>query len=241
MPFTTFFTFTEKLSLKRNVKLALTLEDVLSMPESVHVQMRLNKKGELVPHKVEHVTLGDVKASPTPSSVTTLVGSPIFKALSFMPGAKEVQVLPKHEVAEVKTAVVSHPAQLIGAFHGATSGTNVKHEHIASRIRVVRALCSGNFGQVFLVQDTNTRKTHALKVISKGRLDVEQHALIFEEQNILQRLAGNPEFLTLRASFEDRSNFYLLTEYYAGGDLFDQIVQKGRIPEPEAKPMVAQL
>ncbi len=49
MPFTTtFFTFTEKLSLKRSIKVALTLEDVLSMPEPVHVQMRLNKKGELV-------------------------------------------------------------------------------------------------------------------------------------------------------------------------------------------------
>ncbi|TFK81369.1 hypothetical protein K466DRAFT_667157, partial [Polyporus arcularius HHB13444] len=99
MPFTTFFTFTEKLSLKRSVKLALTLEDVLSMHEPVHVQMRLNKNGELVPHKVEHVTLGDVKASPTPSSVTTLVGSPILKAQSFMPRAKEAQVLLKAEIA----------------------------------------------------------------------------------------------------------------------------------------------
>ncbi|KAI0700685.1 kinase-like domain-containing protein, partial [Cerioporus squamosus] len=108
-------------------------------------------------------------------------------------------------------------------------------------IRVIRALCSGNFGQVFLVQDTNTRKMHALKVISKTRLDYERYALIFEEQDILRRLAGNPEFLTLLASFEDKQNFYFLTEYYASGDLFDKIVQRGQIPEAEAKPMAARL
>lgn len=145
----------------------------------------------------------DFKLSPSPSSLSTLVGSPTLAAPSFVSAIKEVTAVPK--------ADVSHRAPLLAAFNDATSGTATKGERLISRINVVRPVCSGNFGQVFLVQDANTRKMAALKVIAKARLDVQQYSLIFQEQDILRRLAGNPEFLTLLASFEDKDNFYLLT------------------------------
>ncbi|RPD79529.1 kinase-like protein [Lentinus tigrinus ALCF2SS1-7] len=184
--------------------------------------------------------------------MTTLVGSPTFSAPSFVPGSKEVQGLTKAPVAEPEIATlssdsddVSHPVQLTGAFKDVDAACDsqslVKREHITSRLRVVRLLSSGSYGQVFLVQDTKTRKVYALKVISKAALEIKSYALIFEEQDILRRVAGSPELLKLLASFEDKSNFYLLMEYYPGGDLFDKIVEKGRIPEMDARPMAARI
>ena len=130
-----------------------------------------------------------------------------------MPKSKEA--LPKAEDTELQVATtsrdsedVSRPTQLIGAFQHADSA---KREHITSRIRVVSELGSGGYGRVFLVQDTRTRKLYALKVVLKAALSLKDHALIFEEQDILRRVAGNPGFLRLRASFEDKESFNLLT------------------------------
>ena len=155
----------------------------------------------------------DFKSSREPSSVTTLVGTPTLKALSPVPESKEA--LPKAEDAEIQVATttcdcddVSRPTQLIGAFKVVDTA---KREHITSRIRVLSELGSGGYGRVFLVQDTRTRKLYALKVIIKAALSLKDHALIFEEQDILRRVAGNPGFLRLRASFEDKESFNLLT------------------------------
>ena len=220
-----------------------------------------------VPYTVLAVSPEDFKSSREPSSVTTLVGTPTLKALSPVPESKEA--LPKAEDAELEVATisrdsndVSRPTQLIGAFKDVVAACDlpVKREHITSRIRVVSELGSGGYGRVFLVQDTRTRKLYALKVVLKAAISLKDHALIFEEQDILRRVAGNPGFLRLRASFEDKESFNLLTvsrfvhgvlrctgvdvlvqDYYPGGDLFEKIVAQGRIPEKEARPMAALL
>ncbi|RPD56571.1 hypothetical protein L227DRAFT_565991 [Lentinus tigrinus ALCF2SS1-6] len=221
MAFTKLFAFAKQKVARRDVQ--ATFEDVLTLAEDVHVRMHVNKKGKLVPYTVVHVKPDDLKPTLNPSSMTTLVGSPTFSAPSFVPGSKEVQGLTKAPVAEPEIATlssdsddVSHPVQLTGAFKDVDAACDsqslVKREHITSRLRVVRLLSSGSYGQVFLVQDTKTRKVYALKVISKAALEIKSYALIFEEQDILRRVAGSPELLKLLASFEDKSNFYLLMD-----------------------------
>ena len=232
----------------------------------MEVSYRLSLSLE-VPYTVVAVSPEDFKSSREPSSVTTLVGTPTLKALCVVPESKEA--LPKAEDAELQVATttcdsddVSRPTQLIGAFKDVDAACDlpVKREHITSRIRVLSELGSGGYGRVFLVQDTRTRKLYALKVVLKAALSLKDHALIFEEQDILRRVAGNPGFLRLRASFEDKESFNLLTvsrfvhcgvlilmrdvlvqDYYPGGDLFDKIVAQGRISEKEARPMAALL
>ena len=163
-----------------------------------------------VPYTVVAVSPEDLKSSREPSSVTTLAGTPNL-------AGESKEALSKAEDAELHVATtsrdsesddVSRPTQLIGAFQHVDA---VKREHITSRIRVVSELGSGGYGRVFLVQDTRTRKLYALKVVLKAALSLKDHALIFEEQDILRRVAGNPGFLRLRASFEDKESFNLLT------------------------------
>ena len=53
------------------------------------------------------------------------------------------------------------------------------------------------------------------------------------EIDILKNLT-HPNILRLYEVFEDRKNIYLVTEYCEGGELFDEIIARGRFDEKEA-------
>lgn len=82
--------------------------------------------------------------------------------------------------------------------------------------------------QVLLVKHTPTSRVHAMKAISKRAVlanDELDHTLA--EQHILQHFASSERrsaFISrLYYSFTDKENFYLVMEFYPGGDLATQM------------------
>ncbi len=72
-------------------------------------------------------------------------------------------------------------------------------------------LGSGAFGAVYLVECKVSKKAYALKVIGKENLRLSQYDTIFEEQRIMKTTARSDRAVSLKGSFQDSDNFYILT------------------------------
>eukprot|EP01062_Namystynia_karyoxenos_P069653 TRINITY_DN65118_c0_g1_i1.p1 TRINITY_DN65118_c0_g1~~TRINITY_DN65118_c0_g1_i1.p1 ORF type:complete len:971 (+),score=169.41 TRINITY_DN65118_c0_g1_i1:69-2981(+) len=88
---------------------------------------------------------------------------------------------------------------------------------------VLRTVGAGSFGTVCKVRDRATGEIYALKRISKA--EIESRNLrddIIRERDILIELTF-PGIVRLHASFAGSVHFFLLFDYYPGGDLFMQL------------------
>lgn len=81
----------------------------------------------------------------------------------------------------------------------------------------------------------------AVKILEKARIrdraDVER---VLREIKILKQL-DHPHIIKLYEIIESDERIYLIMEYAAGGELFDYIVSKDRLPEREACKMYRQV
>eukprot|EP00434_Breviolum_minutum_P023370 symbB.v1.2.020616.t1/scaffold1747.1/size103332/3 len=97
-----------------------------------------------------------------------------------------------------------------------------------------KTIGEGTFGKVKLGTHILTSERVAVKILEKERIvevaDVERVA---REVHIL-KLIRHPHIVQLYEIIETRRQLYLIMEYASGGELFDYIVGKGRVPELEA-------
>lgn len=97
-----------------------------------------------------------------------------------------------------------------------------------------RTIGEGTFGKVKLGRHILSGANVAVKVLQKDRIvevaDVER---VSREVHIL-KLIRHPHIVQLFEIIETRGQLYLIMEYASGGELFDYIVAKGRVPEAEA-------
>ena len=90
---------------------------------------------------------------------------------------------------------------------------------------IQRKLGQGHFGSVYLVKSKLTKKLYAMKEIKSERYkDEEQRLEIQKEIKLLENL-DHPHVITYFASFNQNSNFYIVTEYINGGNL-ESIIKK---------------
>ena len=83
-----------------------------------------------------------------------------------------------------------------------------------------KILGSGNFGKVFLANNTqNLDFQVAIKAISKRKIGSSLEN-IKEEIKILSKL-DHPNICKYYETYESPKHFYLIMEYCGGGDLFD--------------------
>ncbi|CAK0839845.1 unnamed protein product [Prorocentrum cordatum] len=97
-----------------------------------------------------------------------------------------------------------------------------------------KTIGEGTFGKVKLGTHVLTGQRVAVKVLEKDRIveiaDVERVA---REVHIL-KLIRHPHIVQLYEIIETKRQLYLIMEYAAGGELFDYIVARDRVQEPEA-------
>ncbi|KAI0827214.1 kinase-like domain-containing protein [Trametes gibbosa] len=111
----------------------------------------------------------------------------------------------------------------------------------ADHFRIIRVLGEGGQGVVLLVELKATGRLYALKVIKKHSLSTLDLRTVFVEQDAMKTINNNPFFTSLKGSFEDEDNFFLLTDYHSNGDLNDRIKEKGRLSSDEARSYAAQI
>lgn len=103
-----------------------------------------------------------------------------------------------------------------------------------------KTIGKGNFAVVKLATHVVTRTKVAIKIIDKTALDEENLTKIFRETAILKRLR-HPHITRLYQLMETNQTIYMVTEYASKGEIFDHLVDKGRMSETEAKRIFSQI
>ena len=88
--------------------------------------------------------------------------------------------------------------------------------------KVIKNLGEGTFGKVDLVEHKLTGMIRAMKIMKKATIDTEKNneASVKNELNILKSI-DHQNVVKLYEYYVDSDNYYLITEYCPGGDLFD--------------------
>lgn len=96
-------------------------------------------------------------------------------------------------------------------------------------------LGNGQFGVTFVCVENATGNKYACKSISKRKLvtkeDVED---VRREIEIMHHLAGHPNVISIKDSYEDSMAVHVVMELCTGGELFDRIVKRGHYSERQA-------
>lgn len=120
----------------------------------------------------------------------------------------------------------------------------------------VRKLGSGAYGEVLLCREKNGNAEKAIKVIKKSHIEkISQNTSnkeklteleeklneeIYNEISLLKSL-DHPNIIKLYDVFEDKKYFYLVTEFYKGGELFEQIINRHKFDECDAANIMKQI
>lgn len=115
------------------------------------------------------------------------------------------------------------------------------------RYRIIRLIGHGASGNVFLVEDLQTNKMRAMKVIPKMHVfhsDSSLRHLCEERLALEEAAAANANFLVrLLDAFQTEDHLYLVTEHAVYGDLHHVLMaqQTHRLPEHIARHLFAEL
>lgn len=97
-----------------------------------------------------------------------------------------------------------------------------------------RSIGEGTFGKVMLGTHIRTGEKVAIKVLEKERIkDASDVERVSREIKIL-KMMRHTNLIQLYEIIEAPKQLYLIMEYVCGGELFDFIVARGKVKEPQA-------
>mmetsp|Transcript_152 Transcript_152/g.268 ORF Transcript_152/g.268 Transcript_152/m.268 type:complete len:472 (+) Transcript_152:69-1484(+) len=104
-----------------------------------------------------------------------------------------------------------------------------------------RTLGVGSFGKVKLAEHGLCGQKVAVKILNKKKIKLlKMNEKVKREINIL-KLFKHPHIIRLYEVIDTPTDIFVVTEYITGGELFDYIVEKGRLQEDEARRFFQQM
>ncbi|KAF7563065.1 hypothetical protein G7046_g1090 [Stylonectria norvegica] len=116
----------------------------------------------------------------------------------------------------------------------------IKTEQRIGAYKVLRTLGEGSFGKVKLAIHNGTGQQVALKIIARKKLISRDMAGRVEREIEYLQLLRHPHIIKLYTVIKTPNEIIMVLEY-AGGELFDYIVQNGRMKEDEARRFFQQM
>ncbi|TDZ67267.1 Sucrose non-fermenting protein kinase 1 [Colletotrichum trifolii] len=126
------------------------------------------------------------------------------------------------------------------ADHTAPLRDKIKTEQRIGAYKVIKTLGEGSFGKVKLAIHNGTGQQVALKIIARKKLISRDMAGRVEREIEYLQLLRHPHIIKLYTVIKTPNEIIMVLEY-AGGELFDYIVQNGRMKEPEARRFFQQM
>ena len=105
---------------------------------------------------------------------------------------------------------------------------------------MLETIGKGSYGEVKKLIHKSTNEFRAMKIIKKEECSKEFISSLLNEIDILRTL-DHPNIVKLFEFYQDRLNFYLITEFIEGGELFDKITEVRCFTEVKAAHIMEQL
>mmetsp|Transcript_30867 Transcript_30867/g.76776 ORF Transcript_30867/g.76776 Transcript_30867/m.76776 type:complete len:291 (-) Transcript_30867:2-874(-) len=107
--------------------------------------------------------------------------------------------------------------------------------------RIGKTLGIGSFGKVKVAEHVLTGHKVAIKILNRKKIKaIDMEEKVRREIKIL-RLFMHPHIIRLYEVLETPHDIFVVMEYVKGGELFDYIVEKGRLGENEARHFFQQI
>eukprot|EP00891_Asterochloris_glomerata_P001387 jgi/Astpho2/1387/Aster-06242 len=120
-------------------------------------------------------------------------------------------------------------------------GINQGAELFLSNYRLGKTLGIGSFGKVKVAEHVLTKHKVAIKILNRRKIrQMDMEEKVRREIKIL-RLFMHPHIIRLYEVIETPTDIYVVMEYVKAGELFDYIVEKGRLLEEEARTFFQQI
>ncbi|KAJ7066713.1 kinase-like domain-containing protein [Mycena amicta] len=111
--------------------------------------------------------------------------------------------------------------------------------------KIGRTIGAGSSGRVRIARHAKTGQYAAVKIVSKLHFDsstslnhvgddAEHCQLSLEREIVVMKLIDHPNIMRLYDVWETSTQLYLILEYVQGGELFEYLCKKGRLPTDEA-------
>ncbi|KAJ7180576.1 kinase-like domain-containing protein [Mycena filopes] len=111
--------------------------------------------------------------------------------------------------------------------------------------KIGRTIGTGSSGRVRVARNSKTGQYAAIKIVSKNTFDstrslnhladdTEHSQLSLEREIVVMKLIDHPNIMRLYDVWETSTELYLILEYVKGGELFEYLCKKGRLPTEEA-------
>jgi 5'-AMP-activated protein kinase catalytic alpha subunit len=109
------------------------------------------------------------------------------------------------------------------------------------KYEVGRTIGEGTFAKVKFAQNTETGESVAMKVLD--RTTIIKHKMVdqIKREISIMKLVRHPNVVRLHEVLASRTKIYIILEFITGGELFDKIVQHGRLSESESRRYFQQL
>ncbi|XP_047055549.1 3-phosphoinositide-dependent protein kinase 2-like isoform X1 [Lolium rigidum] len=99
----------------------------------------------------------------------------------------------------------------------------------------------GSYSKVVRAKKKDTGNVYALKIMDKKFITKENKISYVKMERIVLDQLDHPGVIKLFFTFQDTYSLYMALESCEGGELFDQIVRKGRLPEDDARFYAAEI
>jgi 3-phosphoinositide dependent protein kinase-1 len=131
-----------------------------------------------------------------------------------------------------------HPSR--GAAAGAPARETPRQKR-GNDFTTIGNIGSGAFGQVLEVEDKETHKHYAMKVLSKAHIIREKKMnYVIVERDVLTT-CSHPNIVRLFVTFQDKANLYYVVELAQKGDLQGVLGRLYALDIPSAKPLLGQV
>ena len=112
---------------------------------------------------------------------------------------------------------------------------------LIGKYRILKLIGNGAFSVVKLGFDMFTNQPVAVKIISKSVISDQLPVEHIMKVNEILKMLDHPGIAKFIDFLEDENNYYVITEYCEGGELFDFIISRKRVEEPLAKKLFKQI
>ncbi|CAN1143601.1 SNF1-related protein kinase catalytic subunit alpha KIN10 [Linum perenne] len=124
---------------------------------------------------------------------------------------------------------------------GSSHRGNSSVDMFLSNYKLGKTLGIGSFGKVKIAEHALTGHKVAIKILNRRKIkNMEMEEKVRREIKIL-RLFMHPHIIRLYEVIETPTDIYVVMEYVKSGELFDYIVEKGRLQEDEARNFFQQI